>query len=305
LPRGATERDIEAAYRRLAKLVHPDKGGDCLSFACLKFIVEVLLHRRAEYDTRGRAAFASEWPGAPAQDEPAAAGSSSTSGPAQELIVFSPVNEEAVRKFVALAASRELYHGKYSFAELCQAQLDRAVKVAGRPGLWTADVFAPAKKPSELGLEAGLEIRYGSAHARIAGQQAGWLNGISVFGFPKIVRLIVRADSRCRIIDIANSHFVMAAQLAAQHQIVVPCIREVVQAREAVFAALGARLNLSRDELKKLLLSLLYGARLVYQDDFLEELAAEVGALAAAVAERYPAHIAQLKDTGRAPVAVK
>jgi hypothetical protein len=214
--------------------------------------------------------------------------------------VLSPINEEAIRRFMALAASRELYHGKHSYAELCLAQLDRAVKVPGRPGLWTADAFAPAKKPGELGLEAGLEIRYGSTDERITKQRAEELNGVSVFGFPKIVRLIVRAETPCRVVDISNSHFVMARQLAEQHQILAPHISEVVQERGAVFAALGHRLNLPRDEIKRLLLSLMYGAKLVHQDTFLKALCAEVSTLAAAVAKQYPEHIAKLKDTGRA-----
>jgi hypothetical protein len=222
-----------------------------------------------------------------------------SSGATSETIVMSPVNEEALRRFMALSASRELTHGGHSFAELCQAQLDRAVKMPGRPGLWTADAFGPARKPGELGLEAGLEVRHGSAHPRIAGQQVGELNGISVFAFPKIIRLLVRASAPCRVIDIVNSHFVMAEQLATRVQVPVPCIGEVVQHREELFGALGPRLNLGRDELKKLLLSLMYGAKLSYPDDFLKALCAEVHMLATAVAELHPARIAKLKETGR------
>jgi hypothetical protein len=284
LGRGAADREIEAAYRHLARVLHPDKGGDALSLARLKHVTEVLLKDRAVYDTHGREAFAATWPKGNEGEEggarPMAAG---------ERICLAPVNVEAVMKFCSLAASRELMHGAHSFAELCFAQVERATKIPGRPGMWTCDAFAPARRPEELGLRAGMEVKYDSEHT-------GELNGLSVFSFPKIVRLLVRSKTPCRIVDIANSHYVMAQELAASEGIPVPLIAQLVRDREEVIAAVRESLGLGRDAVKKLLLSVLYGAKVEHDLPFLRDLRREVEAFAWELARRHPAKIAKLQD---------
>ena len=69
LPPTATATEITDRYRELAKLVHPDTGGDAITFAVLDESYDVLSNpeRRAEYDRgleRQRAADAT--PGHPA-----------------------------------------------------------------------------------------------------------------------------------------------------------------------------------------------------------------------------------------------
>lgn len=55
LPLEASARQIRAAYRRLAKLHHPDHGGDPLAFARIKLAHDILLDpdRRSRYDSTG------------------------------------------------------------------------------------------------------------------------------------------------------------------------------------------------------------------------------------------------------------
>lgn len=55
VPRDATADEIHAAFRKLSKLHHPDKGGDPEEFRLMKLADEVLTdpERRARYDTTG------------------------------------------------------------------------------------------------------------------------------------------------------------------------------------------------------------------------------------------------------------
>jgi hypothetical protein len=220
-------------------------------------------------------------------------------GATAERLCLSPVNVEAIMKFCSLAASRELMHGAHSFAELCFAQVDRATKIPGRPGMWTYDAFAPARRPEELGLRAGMEVKYDSEHPKVTAQDAGELNGLSVFSFPKVVRLLVRSETPCRIVDLVNSHFVMALELAASEGIQLPLIDQLVRNREDVIAAVQGCIGLDRDGAKKLLLSVLYGAAVKHEVPFLREVRREVEAFALELARRHPAKIAKLQEKCR------
>jgi hypothetical protein len=220
-------------------------------------------------------------------------------GATAERLCLSPVNVEAIMKFCSLAASRELMHGAHSFAELCFAQVDRATKIPGRPGMWTYDAFAPARRPEELGLRAGMEVKYDSEHPKVTAQDAGELNGLSVFSFPKVVRLLVRSETPCRIVDLVNSHFVMALELAASEGIQLPLIDQLVRNREDVIAAVQGCIGLDRDGAKKLLLSVLYGAAVKHEVPFLREVRREVEAFALELARRHPAKIAKLQEKRR------
>ena len=55
VPRDATKADIKKAYRKLAKVHHPDKGGDEATFRGISHAYEVLEDdvRRARYDATG------------------------------------------------------------------------------------------------------------------------------------------------------------------------------------------------------------------------------------------------------------
>lgn len=55
LNRSATDKDIRAAYRKLAKTAHPDVGGDPNRFAALRLAHDVLLDpkRREHFDRTG------------------------------------------------------------------------------------------------------------------------------------------------------------------------------------------------------------------------------------------------------------
>jgi curved DNA-binding protein CbpA len=55
IKRGASKEDVRKAYRRKAKIVHPDKGGSAAAFSALTMAHEVLTDpkRRAKYDATG------------------------------------------------------------------------------------------------------------------------------------------------------------------------------------------------------------------------------------------------------------
>ena len=67
----ASRRAITERFRALARIHHPDKGGDAYQFSCLKFVADVLRNdrQRAQYDSHGRAAFADSFPAPPRGEE--------------------------------------------------------------------------------------------------------------------------------------------------------------------------------------------------------------------------------------------
>jgi len=79
----ATEQEIKRAYRKAARLAHPDHGGDPAVFRQVTLAYETLVdpRRRAEYDRR----YASTRPTAPADY-----GASDTAGPASRTTVHRP-----------------------------------------------------------------------------------------------------------------------------------------------------------------------------------------------------------------------
>lgn len=62
--RGAPMFEIKTAWRKLAKTLHPDAGGDAQRFAAAALAAEVLLDeaKRAEYDATGRTDFSTVAP---------------------------------------------------------------------------------------------------------------------------------------------------------------------------------------------------------------------------------------------------
>ncbi len=55
IKRGATKEEVRKAYRRKAKVTHPDRGGSAEAFSALTMAHEVLsdVRRREKYDTTG------------------------------------------------------------------------------------------------------------------------------------------------------------------------------------------------------------------------------------------------------------
>ena len=226
------------------------------------------------------------------------------------VIRMSPVNPAMIKAWTNKLAMRELCHGAFSFAELLQAQLDRSTKVKGRPGLWTADAFSEAKRPLQLGIQGALEVRHNSILPSIVKQNAGPLSGLSVFAMPKLIRYITRSGIKgVKIQDITNSHYRMVYIVAEQHGLLrlVPALFRVVTGRDAVFQHIAESyqcMQLSRDEIKTLLLKILFGGNYLSsvngaQNDFLNALSLEVCALAKAVGKIFPAIVSQMVVWGK------
>ena len=58
------ERTLKRAFTKLARIYHPDNGGDLVRFKIIKFVYEVPAdsESRRIYDERGRAAFEHQFP---------------------------------------------------------------------------------------------------------------------------------------------------------------------------------------------------------------------------------------------------
>jgi len=226
----AAKRTMTKAYNDLAEILHPDKGGQKLLLDRVRFVYLTLSNSktRLQYDQFGWQPFMNKFPAETEdadddqdddeQDDDEQDDEMSTEqhhkafGHAEPSIIrMSPVNEPLIHSWVDKLAMRELCHGSHTFAELLQAQIDRAVKIKGRPGLWTADAFSEAKRPMQVGLHGALEARYYSKHPKVLTQaHVRELAGLSVFVMPKLIRFITRSGVKgIKICDLVNSHYQM------------------------------------------------------------------------------------------------
>ena len=206
--------------------------------------------------------------------------------------------------------------GCYSFAELLAAQLERSERIKGRPGFWTADAFAEARRPATVGLRGSLEAAWRAQHPQVRAQVSKVgedLAGVSVFVMPKLLRFIARSGIKgLKQVDCVNSHYQMTYELASELKYLgnLPTVCRVVEQREEVLASLVTyfgRLGMQRADVKRLLLAVLFGGTYTnytegMRNDFLRALSKEVRAFAAKVSELHPEVYTKMKEVFHKPM---
>ena len=103
-----------------------------------------------------------------------------------------PVNVTSCLKWADCLGMRQLYHGRYSFAEL---QGFQAFRSKGKQG-WVEDLFMEPRVPGLLQLQGSLEPtswREGDGDLQEPLVPEG-LKGLSVFAFPRAVRQLARTS---------------------------------------------------------------------------------------------------------------
>jgi hypothetical protein len=122
VPTDASSADIKAAYRRLARTAHPDRGGSAARFDELTTAYETLMDRgrRARHDAvlRDQAAGASEW--AAPRSRPASTGATN----AERRRAAAARSAERARQAAEDAARREAQH-RAEAEQRWQAELRR------------------------------------------------------------------------------------------------------------------------------------------------------------------------------------
>jgi hypothetical protein len=209
---GASTREIRAAFRRLALVHHPDKGGHPLRFAFLRAVHDVLTDpdKRKVCDSRGRAAFEGDLPkpNAPPADVPAG----SQCEVREELI-----NIRFARQLQEMLALRHMDICGVPFAVVLEYFVRRAVDVGGGICKITV-VWRENTRAAALGLKgrrtsgaAGLEIPpVELVHEEVPSQ---W-SGLSAFGLPRVLCHGLRCGfgDRLRDYDQVNAHFAAALE---------------------------------------------------------------------------------------------
>jgi hypothetical protein len=177
--------------------------------------------------------------------------------PASEFVYStSPVNMEIAETWSNLVALRHHKHGEQSYSQLLFQQKSRTKR-----GNTVVDRWAPERMGAKLGLTGNLEISPDSKstdeklkHERVL---VPHLRGLSCFGFPKLLRQLLRVDVGLLECDLVNSHPEHLLRMVPDQQL--PNLRRFVNEREIVIEELCAWLSADRAQVKKIVLGFRYG----------------------------------------------
>lgn len=265
---GATTKEIRAAFRKLALVHHPDKGGHPLKFAYIRAVYEVLVNstKRREYDMHGRAPFEKDLPKPPA-DAGACPEPTTPYVVTRELI-----NVRFAKQLQELVAMRNMDINGTPFALVLQYYIDRAQDVRNGVGTITV-IWRENVKAAQLGLK-GRRIsgilgmpKYPEELKHEPSDVPQQWRGLSAFGLPKVLRLGLRGGfgGRMQDIDQVNAHFVAALEEAREigmHPKDVETLAELVRDRTAFRAKVQDGLRCCKREAKKQVLATGYLQRL-------------------------------------------
>ena len=196
----AHQRTIKRGFVALAKLCHPDKGGDPAQFRIIRFVYEVLSDKesRKVYDECGRAAFEHQFPDPSNDPMPTPAGPDD--GP--ETFI-EHVNLRMARRFLELKAIRRIPLGvstSWSFADALDSVSRRSDR-SREAGLSFAGTITAKWHEPPRAREMGLRGR------RVPGESARFdLNDVGVFAIgAKLLRYILRSEFGDRMQDLDKS----------------------------------------------------------------------------------------------------
>jgi hypothetical protein len=240
--RKAKEKAITAAYRKLAKRHHPDKGGDPKYFMVYKYMYEILndYDSRSKYDEEGgRTHFAAGMPNNP--HVPAAPSA------LKHEVFEEHINVNMAKRFLDLVAMRQLKingSSTFSFADILQSFINRSKK-----GVITAH-WCENGKAREMGLLGRRNAGFGSSDL--------FLDTIGCFPLPKLIRYILRSGFGDRMVDLDQTdaywHCLLEILDDWKVQDQFPLIKARVEQKQVFYDALPG----SDDEKKKVFLTILF-----------------------------------------------
>lgn len=299
---GASPVEISKAFKRLALIHHPDKGGHPLRMAYIRKVYEILSNKKTRfiYDEQGRAPFE--------QDLPKETPPPATPQPQEGYTVHTEViSVDFTRKMQEIIAIRQMDNCGLSYAMILEAFLKRVRNVKGGVGeittIWR-------ENPRSVALNWGGRQRSGVHGMAILpeevqdeGGDERW-RGLSAFGLPSILRNGMRSGFGKGMLDYdqQNAHFEAAWALVQLYELPeseFEALKTCVKTREMWLENLGKELHCSRRDAKTQTLATGYLQALTHDAPMaLRKLRGEMEALMDEIAAREPERIEVVRTWG-------
>ena len=289
---GAHSRAITVNYRKLAKLVHPDKGGNAMQFLVVKFIYDVLSNEvtRSEYDINPDY-FRSRMPRAtadcPSSQVPPANGGAS--------VYTEFLNKDFALRCLQLKGLGKLFHGSMSFREVIMTFLTRSTYDSTKKAYHFRAFWHESGRCKEMGLSG----------RRIPGMESGFaLEEVGAFPFAKLIRYILRGGfgERLQDHDQVNAFFARLLNILADWGMteIFPMVSNMVYKRSGMFDMMEEFMHGDHDKIKVAFLACLFQAKLPEgAPDGFVRLDAEVKRFYDTVQERRPQLVEIARSWGK------